>query len=166
MRCFLPTKLGEFCSNSCKEKHKPHPIIFTSLPDGLTVKRAFDQSERSSVILPEGHRHLLHTNGSCCNPEGQLVSDLTMILCLEESIGRVYVVFQDYKPQRNRLANIAFYISTDNLSIGDLLCKGDVPGEIFLSQLKSQLYNIPSGIKSALERRGFTDMNLFLQSAK
>ena len=166
MKCFAPTKEGEFCSNTCKEKHKPYPIIFTSLPDGLIVKRAFDKSERSSVILPEGHHHLLHTNGSSCTPEGQLVSDLTMILCIEESTGKVYVVFQNYMPQKNRLASVAFYISTDDLSIGDLLCKDDAAGEIFLSQLKSQLYNIPSGIKSALERRGFTDMNSLLQDAK
>ena len=89
-----------------------------------------------------------------------------MILCVEESTRKVYVIFQDYKPQKNRLANVAFYISTDDFSIGELLCKNDVAGEIFLSQLKSQLYNIPSGIKWALERRGFTDMNLFLQNAK
>ena len=166
MKCFAPTKQGEFCSDACEEKHKPYPIVFTSLPDGLIVKRALDKSESSTVILPDGHCHLLHTNGSSCTPEGQLVSDLTMILCTEESTGKVYVVFQDYKPRKNCLANVAFYISTDDLSIGDLLCKDDVAGEIFLSQLKSQLYNIPSGIKSALERRGFSDMNLFLQNAK
>ena len=166
MKCFAPIKEGEFCSNTCKENNKPSPITFTSLPDGFTIKRAFDKSERSSVILPEGHRHLLHTNGSSCTPEGQLVSDLTMILCIEESTGKVYVLFQDYKPQRNRLANVAFYISTVDFSIEGLLHEDDAAGEIFLSQLKSQLYNIPSGIKFAIERRGFTDMSSFLQSAK
>lgn len=165
-RCFALTKEGEFCSSICEEKRKPSPITFTSLPDGFTIKRAFDKSERSSVTLPEGHCHLLHTNGSTCTPEGQMVSDLTMILCIEESTGKVYVLFQDYKPQRNRLANVAFYISIDDFSVENLLCKDDAAGEIFLSQLKSQLYNIPFGIKSALERRGFTDMNSFLQSAK
>lgn len=166
MKCFATTKEGKFCSSACEEKHKPSLITFTSLPDGFIVKRAFDKSEHSSVILPEGHRHLLHTNGSSCTPEGQVVSDLTMILCSEESTGRVYVLFQDYKPQRNRLANVAFFISTVDFSIEDLLCKGDIAGEIFLSQLKSQLYNIPSGVKFALERRGFTDMSSFLQNTK
>jgi len=166
VKCFTPTKQGDFCSDACKEKHKPSLIIFTSLPDGFTVNRAFDKSEHSSVNLPEGHRYLLHTNGSSCTPRGQVVSELTIILCTEENTGKVYVLFQDYKPQKNRLATIAFYISIDDFSIEDLLHKDDVPGEIFLSQLKSQLYNIPSGIKLALERRGFTDMNSFLQSAK
>ena len=147
-------------------QHKPSPIIFNSLPDGFTIQRAFDKSERSSVILPEGHRHLFHTNGSSCTPEGQVVSDLTMILCIEESTRKVYVLFQDYKPQRNRLANVAFYISPDDFTVKDLLRKDDAAGEIFLGQLKSQLYNIPSGIKAGLERRGFTEMDSFLQSAK
>ena len=162
MKCFAPIKEGEFCSNACKENNKPSLITFTSLPDGFTIKRAFDKSEHSSIILPEGHRHLLHTSGSSCTPEGQLVSDLTMILCIEESTGKVYVLFQDYKPQRNRLANVAFCISTVDFSIEGLLREDDVAGEIFLSRLKSQLYNIPSGIKFAIERRGFTDMSSFL----
>lgn len=166
MQCFAPASQGNFCSSTCQEKHNPFPIVFSSLPDGFIVKRAFDKSERSTVILPEGHHHLLHTNGSSCNPQGQIVSDLTIILCTEESTGKVYALFQDYKPQMNRLATIAFYISVDDFSIKDLLCKNDVAGEIFLSKLKSQLYNIPSGIKSAIERRGFTDMNSFLHTAR
>ena len=119
------------------------------------------------VILPPGHRHLLHTTGSSCNTAGELVSEMTIILCVADSDdssmkGRVYVLFQDYKPNRNRLANVAFFVSPDTFSIQGPLCENDLAGKIFVEQLKSPLFNIPSGIKETLRKSGFTDMDSLL----
>ena len=118
------------------------------------------------VILPPGHRHLLHTTGSSCNTAGELVSEMTIIVCVADSDdimkGSVYVLFQDYKPNRNRLANVALFVSPDTFSIQAPLCENDLAGQIFIEQLKSPLFNISSGIKEALRRSGFTDTDSLL----
>ena len=117
------------------------------------------------MTLPEGHRHLLHTSGSINTREGEVSSELTIVLCLDDN-EKVYALLHDYMPQKNFIANIAFYISTEDFSVEGLLCNGDVAAELYMGQIKSQIYNIPDGIKSALERRGYTDITSLLHRAR
>lgn len=144
--------------------------IFTSLPEKFLMERSFKESERSTVTLPPDHRYLFHTTGSSHNANAELVSEMTIILCVNDSAttsnGKFYVLFQDYKPQRNRLANVAFYISADSLAVEGPLCEDDLPGHIFIDKLKSPLYNIPSGIKEALSRRNLEDLSSSLRKSK
>jgi len=140
--------------------------VLNSLPEGFSVNRNLPQgSGVNTVTLPAGHRHLLHTGGSINTREGEVASELTIILCVDEN-ERVYTMLHDYKPQKNCIANIAFYVSTKDFSVEGLLCSGDVAAELFMSQIKSQIYNIPDGIKSALQRRGYSDMASLLHRAR
>lgn len=160
---------SEYCSDACREMHKSSPHVFSSLPEGFVVNRSFNVSERTVVTLPRGHHELLHTAGSSSSPDGTIVSEMTIILCIGEENtypylpNRPYVLFQEYKPRRNRLANVGFFISPNDLSIQEPMCADDVAGQFFVDKLKSEMYNIPLGIKEALRRRGFADMNTFLQ---
>ena len=150
----------------CQEKQKSSPFVLNSLPEGFTVNRSLPQELGISMVtLPEGHCHLLHTSGSINTLIGEVASELTIILCVDEN-GRVYTILHDYMPQKNFIANIAFYVSTEDFSVESLLCSGDVAAELYMSQIKSQIYNIPDGIKSALQRRGYTDMASLLQHAR
>lgn len=172
--CFTtcPADKSEYCSDACCETHKSSPHIFSSLPEGFVVNRSFKVSECSLVTLPSGHRQLLHTAGSSSSPDGTIVSEMTIILCIGEENtypylpNRPYVLFQDYKPKRNRLANVGFFISPNDLSIQEPMCADDMAGQLFVDNLKSEMYNIPVGIKEALKRRGFADMSTFLQECR
>ena len=172
--CFTtcPADKSEYCSDACREMHKSCPHVFSSLPEDFVVNRSFKVSERSLVTLPSGHRQLLHTAGSSSSPDGTIVSEMTIILCIGEENtypylpNRPYVLFQDYKPKRNRLANVGFFISPNDLSIQEPMCADDMAGQLFVDQLKSEMYNIPVGIKEALRRRGFADMSTFLQECR
>ena len=122
------------------------------------------------MTLPHGHRQIFHTTGSSSRPDGTIVSEMTIILCIGDgippyTIDKPYVIFQDYKPLQNKLANVSFYISPDDLSIQGPLCSDDVAGHVFISHLHSKQYNIPEGIQEALKRRGFQSMTLFLQES-
>ena len=170
VNCFALSNEKKYCSDICQDMHDTNvsPHVFTSLSEGFIIKRSFKTSECSIVTLPEGHRHLLHTTGSINTTDGKLVSELTMILCVDEttSVRTAYVLFQEYKPQRNRLANVGLLISTEDFSIKGPMCQNDIAGQIFVNQLKSPQYNISHGIKEALKRRGFTNMDSFLECAR
>lgn len=134
------------------------------------MERSFDKSIPSQVILPSGHRQLFHATGSSNRPDGTIVSEMTIILCVGEGIppftmDKPYVIFQDYKPLYNRLANVSFYISPVDLSIQEPVCTDDVAGHVFISQLNSKHYNISEGLQEALKRRGFLNMTSFLQES-
>lgn len=159
----------KYCSDACKDKHKIAVRIFSSLPENLIIERSFDESVPSIVTFPPGHRDLLHTTGSSCNTNGELVSEMTIILCvIDDDIakGKVYALFQEYKPQMNRLANVAFYISLDSFTVEGPLCENDLAAQIFIDRLKSPHYNIPYGIKEALRIRGFKDLSSLLESSR
>ncbi len=167
--CFTITTHEKYCSDACQNKHKKYLRIFSSLPENFTMKRSFEEYEQSILTLPASHRYLIHTTGSSHNTNGELVSEMTIILCtIDDDVAarKLYVLFQEFKPQRNRLANVGFYVSPENCSVEDPLCAGDLAGKIFVDQLKSPLYNIPCGIKEALKQRGHKDMNSLLQSSR
>ena len=170
MNCFALSNEEEYCSDVCRDMHETNvsPHVFSSLPKGFIIKRSFKTSESSIFTLPQGHHHLLHTTGSINTKDGKLVSELTMILCVDEttSVRKPYILFHEYKPQRNRLANVGLLISTDDFSIKGPMCQDDIAGQIFVNQLKSPQYNISLGIKEALKRRGFTNMDSFLECAR
>ena len=156
-----------YCSNQCRDKPKSPPHLFSSIPAGFVVNRSFQKSIPSQVVLPQGHRQLFHTTGSSNRPDGTIVSETTIILCIGDGTPpyKPYVIFQDYKPLRNRLANVGFYISPDDLSIQEPMCVDDMAGHFFISQLNSAQYNIPEGIQEALKRRGFVNMTSFLRNS-
>ena len=134
------------------------------------MKRSFDKSIPSQVTLPLGHRQLFHATGSSSRPDGTVVSEMTIILCIGDgnppyTMDKPYIIFQDYKPFYNRLANVSFYISPVDLSIQEPVCSDDVAGHIFISQLSSKHYNVPEGLQEALKRRGFLNMTSFLQES-
>lgn len=165
INCFAITDQGRFCSTLCEEKQNSSPFVLNGLPEGLTVNRSLQLgSGINMVTLPEGHRHLLHTSGSINTKEGEVASELTIVLCADNT-EKVYTLLHDYKPKKNFIANVAFYISSDDFSIGNLLCSSDIAIEIYMSQIKSHIYNIPEGIKYALEKRGYKDMASLLQQA-
>lgn len=91
---------------------------------------------------------------------------MTIMLCVNDTATtlkrKFYVLFQEYKPQRNRLANVAFFISPESFAVEAPLCEDDLAGNVFIERLKSPLYNIPSGIEEALRRRGLKDLNSLL----
>ena len=170
--CFsiCPADTGLYCSDSCRDKPKSTPHLFSSIPDNFIVNRSFDKSIPSQVILPPGHRQLFHATGSSSRPDGTIVSEMTIILCIGEGAppftrDKPYVIFQDYKPIYNRLANVSFYISSVDLSIQEPVCSDDVAGCVFISQLHAKHYNIPEGLQEALKRRGFMNMTSFLQES-
>lgn len=165
--CFATISEGEkYCNDTCRDEHKMLALhIFSSLPEKLLIERSFKESERSIVTLPPGHRYLIHTTGSSHNTDGQLASEMTIILCVNEK-GRFYVLFQDYKPLRNRIANVAFYISPDSFALEGPLREDDLPGHVFIDKLKSPLYNIPSGIKEALRIRSLKDLSSLLKKSR
>ena len=108
--CFniCPGETDSYCSDSCRDKPASPPHLFSSLPDNFVVKRSFDKSIPSQVVLPSGHRQLFHATGSSSRPDGTMVSEMTIILCIGEgtppfTMDKPYVIFQDYKPLYNRL---------------------------------------------------------------
>ena len=131
------------------------------------MERSFDKDKPSVVTLPKGHRQLFHTTGTSNKPDGTIASEMTIILCIGDGsppylTDRPYVIFQHYNLLRNRLANVGFYVSPDDLSIQEPLCIDDMAGHIFIDRLKSEC-NVPEGIQEALKRRGFLNMNSFLK---
>ena len=171
-KCFkvCPIDTDLYCSDSCRDKPKSPPHLFSSLPDNFIVKRSFDKSIPSQITLPLGHRQLFHATGSSSRPDGTIVSEMTIILCIGDgsppySMDKPYVIFQDYKPLYNRLANVSFYVSPVDLSIQEPVLSDDVAGHIFISQLRSKHYNVPEGLQEALKRRGFLNMTSFLQES-
>ena len=160
----------EYCSIACQiaanEAAESSMIIFNSLPEGFEISRSFKHDKSSVFKLPCGHRHLLHTKTNMNTKDGKVASELTIILCINE-VDEVYILFQDYKPQKKCIANIALFISTDDYSIKGPMREDDLASHVFVDNLKSSpLYNIPIGIKEALRRRGFASMDTFLQSSK
>ena len=130
------------------------------------MSRSFKEDEPSLVILPNGHRCLFHAIGTASKPNGTVASEMTIILCMGDGsppyYDQPYVIFQHYNVVGNKLANVGFYVSPDDLSIQEPLCTDDVAAPIFISRLQSDC-NVPEGIEAALERRGFSSMAALLE---
>ena len=115
-------------------------------------------SEQSIVTFPENHSYILHTTHSSYTTDGQLVSEMTMIVCKNEK-NRPYVIFQNYKLQKNRLANVAFFVSSEDCSVEGPVCADDVPGQLFIEQLKGSVFNVQLVLQETLKRRGFVKLD-------
>ena len=139
------------------------------MPENCVIERSFGISEKSFITLPPGHHYLIHTTGDSHTTKGVLV-EMTMILCVNDAATKLerkfYILYQEYLPQKNKLINVAFYISAEKLTVGAPLCENDVAGQIVIDRLKSPNYNIAFGIKEALRRRGLHDLNSLLLKSR